>query len=166
MEMTTNRLYIRTLRETDWVEMKNVFIDFNNSKYANYDMPLPVEDNEVKVLTKRFADSNLFFAIYILDTTQMIGYVCFHKEQNKYDLGYCFHSAYHSNGYAYESTMAIIEYFFKEYGARSFTAGTAIDNIPSCNLLKKLGFTCVSTEEVSFDNEFSFQGGNFVLNLK
>lgn len=164
--MKTSRLYIRTLRETDWVEMKNVFIDFNNSKYAIYDMPLPVEDNEAKALTKRFADSNLFFAIYILDTTHMIGYVCFHKEQNKYDLGYCFHSAYHSNGYAYESTTAIIEYLFKEYGASSFTAGTALDNIPSCNLLKKLGFTCVSTEEVSFDNEFSFQGGNFVLNLK
>ena len=96
----------------------------------------------------------------------MIGYVCFHKEQNKYDLGYCFHSAYHSNGYSYESTTAIIEYLFQEYGASSFTAGTALDNIPSCNLLKKLGFTCVSTEEVSFDNEFSFQGGNFVLNLK
>ena len=96
----------------------------------------------------------------------MIGYVCFHKDENKYDLGYCFHSAYHSKGYAYESTKAIIEYLFKECGASSFTAGTAIDNIPSCGLLKKLGFTCVSTEEVSFDNEFSFQGGNFVLNLK
>ena len=60
MEMKTDRLYIRTLRETDWVEMKNIFIDFNNSKYAIHDMPLPVEDNEAKVLTKRFADSNLF----------------------------------------------------------------------------------------------------------
>lgn len=166
MEIKTNRLYIRSLYETDWVEMKNIFIDFNNSQYAVYDMPLPIEDNEAKVLTKQFADSNLFFAIYILNTTQMIGYVCFHKDENKYDLGYCFHSAHHSNGYAYESTKAIIEYFHKEYGASSFTAGTAIDNIPSCSLLKKLGFTCVSTEEISFDSEFSFQGGNFVLNLK
>lgn len=166
MEIKTNRLYIRTLRETDWVEMKNIFVDFNNSKYAIYDMPLPIEDNEAKELTKQFADSNLFFAIYILDTPQMIGYVCFHKEQNKYDLGYCFHSDYHSNGYAYESTKAIIEYLFKEYGVSNFTAGTAIDNVPSCNLLKKLGFICDSIEEVSFDNEVSFQGGNFVLNLK
>ena len=165
MEIKTNRLYIRTLQETDWVEMKNIFIDFNNSKYAIYDMPLPVEDNEAKVLTKRFADSNLFFAIYTLDTNKMIGYVCFHKEQNKYDLGYCFHSAYHSNGFAYESTKALIEYFVKEYDARSFTAGTAIDNMPSCRLLEKLGFVCTSTETVSFDNVFSFQGGNFELNL-
>lgn len=166
MEMKTSRLYIRTLCETDWLEMKNIFIDFNNSKYAIYDRPLPTEDNEAKGLTKRFADSNLFFAVYLIDTNQMIGYVCFHKDESKYDLGYCFHSAFHSNGYAYESTKALIEYLVKEYSASSFTAGTAIDNIPSCRLLEKLGFTCVSVENVSFDGDFSFQGGNFVLNLK
>lgn len=82
--------------------------------------------------------NRLYIRTYILDTAQMIGYVCFYKEQNKYDLGYCFHSAYHLDGYAYESTKAIIEYLFKEYGASNFTAGTAIDNIPSCNLLKTL----------------------------
>lgn len=166
MEMKTNRLYIRTLRETDWAEMKNVFSDFSNSKYAVFDMPLPVEDQEVQLLTKRFADSNLFFAVHTLDTNRMIGYVCFHKDKDQYDLGYCFHSAYHSNGYAYESTKAMIEYLFKEFGVSSFTAGTALDNTPSCRLLEKLGFSCVSTEMVSFDNAFSFKGGNFLLNLK
>ncbi|MGN1202835.1 MAG: GNAT family N-acetyltransferase, partial [Eubacterium sp.] len=81
-------------------------------------------------------------------------------------LGYCFHSAYHSNGYAYESINALMKYFVKEYGVTGFTAGTAIENIPSCRLLEKLGFACASTETVSFDGNFSFQGGNFVLNLK
>lgn len=165
MEMKTSRLYIRTLYETDWAKMKNIFIDFNTSKYAVYDRPLPTEDNEAKDLTKRFADSKLFFAVYILGTHELIGYVCFHKDEDKYDLGYCFHSAYHSNGYAYESTSVLIEYFIKEYGAIGFTAGTAIDDVPSCRLLEKLGFACVSTETVSFDSNFSFQGGNFVLNL-
>ena len=88
------------------------------------------------------------------------------KDGDSYDLGYCFHSAYHSKGYAYEGTKALVEYFASEYGATRFTAGTAINNIPSCRLLEKLGFTCVSTETVSFDNAFSFQGGNYVLNVK
>ena len=34
MEIKTNRLYIRNLYETDWPQMKNVFIDFNKSRYA------------------------------------------------------------------------------------------------------------------------------------
>lgn len=166
MEMKTSRLYIRNLCENDWPQMKTVFADFNRSKYAMYDMPLPTEDHAVRALTKRFAESNLFFAVYMLNWDEMIGYVCFHKAGDKYDLGYCFHSAYHSKGYAYESINALIHYFGKEYGITDFTAGTAMDNVPSCRLLGKLGFVCTSTETVSFDGNFSFQGGNFVLNLK
>ena len=165
MEIKTNRLYIRNLYETDWPQMKNIFIDFNKSRYAIYDRPLPTEDNEVKALTKQFVDSSLFFVIFTLDKNEMIGYVCFHKDKDKYDIGYCLHSRYHSNGYAYESTKVLIAYLIKNYGANIFTAGTAIDNIPSCKLLEKLGFTCVSIETVSFNDKFSLQGGNFKLDL-
>ena len=98
MELETFRLYIRNLHEEDWTKMKSLFVDFNNSKFAAYDRPLPTEDMEVKTLTKEFAESNLFFAVHLLDNGQMIGYVCFHKDAEKYDLGYCFHSAFHSNG--------------------------------------------------------------------
>ena len=166
MRLETSRLYIRHLQEADWQEMKKIFSDFNNSQYAVYDMPLPSADEEIKALTKKFAESSLFFAVFLKESSDMLGYVCFHKDGDCYDLGYCFHSAYRSKGYAYESTRALVEYFVNEHGAASFTAGTAIDNIPSCRLLDKLGFTCVSTETVSFDSAFSFQGGNFVLNTK
>lgn len=166
MILETSRLYIRSLCETDWQEMKNIFIDFNNSKYAVYDMPLPTEDEEIKALIKKFVESNMFFTVFLKESRDMIGYVCFHKDGDTYDLGYCFHSVYHSNGYAYESTKALIEYYVDECGATGFTAGTAIDNTPSCRLLEKLGFDCASTETVSFDNVFSFQGGNFVLSVK
>ena len=162
MKLKTFRLFIRDLREDDWTEMKNLFIDFNNSRYAVYDRPLPTEDMKVEALTKQFVENNLFFAVYLLDNNQMIGYVCFHKDEEKYDLGYCFHSAFHSNGYAYESTKALIDYFVKEYNATIFTAGTAIDNVPSCKLLEKLGFECVSTEYLSFNKDFVFEGGNFM----
>ena len=165
MRLETKRVYIRPLYETDWQEMKEIFADFNNSRYAVYDMPLPIEDEEVKSLTRRFAESNLFFTVFLKESSDMIGYVCFHKNGDKYDLGYCFHSAYHSKGYAYESTRLLVEYFIDQCGVTLFTAGTAIDNIPSCRLLEKLGFVCVSTETISFDNTFSFQGGNFVLNV-
>ena len=166
MRLETDRLYIRSLQETDWRQMKDIFVDFNNSEYVVYDMPLPTEDEETKALIKKFSESNLFFAVFLKESSEMIGYVCFHKDGEKYDLGYCFHSAYHANGYAYESTNALLKYLRDEFGAAIFTAGTAIDNIPSCRLLKKLGFVCASTETVSFDHVFSFQGGNFVLNVK
>lgn len=126
-------------------------------------MALPTEDETIKASVKRFAESELFFAVFLKESDDMIGYICFHKNQRIYDLGYCFHSAYHSNGYAYESTKAVLEYCISKHGITHFTAGTAIDNTPSCRLLKKLGFVCTSTQTVSFDNTFSFQGGNFEL---
>ena len=166
MELKTLRLYICDLREDDWMKMKSLFIDFNHSKYAAYDRPLPTEDIKIEALTKQFVKNSLFFAIYLLDKNQMIGYVCFHKNEKKYDLGYCFHSTFHSNGYAYESIKALIDYFVREYNSITFTAGTALANIPSCKLLGKLGFECVSTEKISFNEDFSFEGGNFILNLQ
>ncbi|MBQ9082604.1 MAG: GNAT family N-acetyltransferase [Clostridia bacterium] len=165
MKLETNRLFIRRLSASDWPAMKNIFIDFNRSKYVIYDMPLPTQDEDTKAVTRQFAESNLFFAVFLKESNSMMGYVCFHKDGNSYDLGYCFHSAYHANGYAYESITALIRYFADTYGATRFTAGTALDNTPSCKLLEKLGFVCASTEAVSFDPAFSFQGGNFVLDL-
>ena len=144
MEIRTDRLYIRNLHETDWRQMKNIFVDFKKSEYSVYDRPLPTEDSKVKELTKHFADSALFFAVFQLDKDDMLSYVCFHRDNDKYDLGYCFHSSYHSNGYAFESISALIRYFNQIYKATRFTAGTAINNIPSCSLLQKLGLLSIT----------------------
>ena len=93
MDIKTSRLHIRDLYESDWPEMKNIFVDFNQSKYAAFDRPLPKDDSESKSLTKQFADSGLFFAVHLLENNKMIGYICFHKNGDTLDLGYCFHSA-------------------------------------------------------------------------
>ena len=165
MKLETSRLSIRPLRESDWRAMKVIFTDFSASPYAVYDHPMPSADEAVKALTKWFADTNLFFAVFLQGSEEMMGYVCFHKVGEEYDLGYCFHSAFHGKGYAHESVTALLRLFAEEYGAAGFTAGTALDNKPSCALLEKLGFSLVSTETVSFDRVFSFPGGNFRLDL-
>ncbi len=50
--------------------------------------------------------------------------------------------------------------------AQVFTAGTALDNLPSRRLLEKLDFRLVSTQTMSFDGQFSFEGGNYRLDLR
>ncbi len=135
-------------------------MDFSQSPYAVYDAPLPTDEGGARDLTKQFARSGLFFAVCL--SGQVIGYVGFHEADGRYDLGYCFHTAWQGKGYAYESASALLDVLAEKSPGAEFTAGTALDNIPSCRLLKKLGFTCVSTETVSFDGRFSFRGGNFV----
>ena len=168
MELTTARLFIRTLQDTDWQDMGRVFRDFSQSPYAIYDGPLPTEDAAVKALTKQFADSGLFFAVFPKDGGDMLGYVCFHRAEDALDLGYCFHSSAQGRGYGYESCRGLMLHFRDQRGIRRFTAGTALANLPSRALLEKLGFVCSSTEELSFHQDsqgrpIPFQGGNFIF---
>lgn len=168
MNIQTDRLLLRELVPEDWVQLREIALDFRKSKYAIYDMPLPVEYEETKSLAKQFAASHLFFAVCLKDTEKMIGYVCFHKDQESYDLGYCFHAKYHGNGYAFEGCKAALEFMQQNHRVKTLTAGTALKNTPSCKLLAKLGFTLTGTEMLSFHkdekgNDILFEGGNFTM---
>ena len=160
--MKTARLFIRQLKSEDWQSMQRIAADFQKSPYAVYDMPLPTEKREIKDLTQKFADTQMFFAVVLDDV--MIGYICFHEENESYDLGFCFHSDYQGNGYAYESCSALMEHMTKGRGVKAFTAGTALKNTPSCKLLGRLGFVLENTETLSFHkdqsgNDITFEGG-------
>ncbi|MBQ7921831.1 MAG: hypothetical protein IJ325_04530, partial [Clostridia bacterium] len=72
------RLFLRPLRAEDWQSMQRIAADFRKSQYILYDIPLPTEEQEIKVLTEMFAGTGLFFAVLLDDA--MIGYVCFHEE--------------------------------------------------------------------------------------
>lgn len=168
MRVKTNRLLIREMLPEDWMRLKRIAEDFAHSEYAIYDAALPTQDQEIMELTRQFAESHLFFSVFLQESWDMIGYICFHNRDGNYDLGYCFHSAYHGNGYALESCLEMMRYMEQSHKVKSFTAGTALDNIPSCKLLKKLGFVLAGTESLSFckderDNDIVFEGGNFVF---
>lgn len=167
MVIKTKRIYIRDLIPGDWSDMQKIFKDFNNSEYAIYDAPLPTSDEKVKELTIQFAESRLFFSVFLQDLSSMIGYVCFHNNNGCYDLGFCFHSAYQGNGYAFEACNEMLNYFQQKYKVKCFTAGTALKNIPACRLLERLGFVLEKTERLSFHKDkegkdIVFEGGNFI----
>lgn len=167
MIIKTNRLFIREIRSEDWKSIKNIATDFAQSEYIIYDQPFPLEDIKIMALTKQFADSHLFFAVFLENSSDMIGYVCFHNNDGNYDLGYCFHSTYQGKGYALESCLEMIKYVEHNHKVKSFTAGTALKNTPSCNILKKLGFILSGTESLAFHKDEAgfdivFEGGNFI----
>lgn len=164
LDLKTERLLIRELLPTDWEDLKSISEDFRKSAYADYDMPLPVADKEIKPLCQQFAKSGLWFAVQLDEI--MIGYICFHDNNGEYDLGFCFHSDYHSKGYANESCTAVMDHIAKERKVKTFTAGTALKNKPSYKLLEKLGFVLRETEMLSFrkdagGNDITFEGGIF-----
>lgn len=170
IRVKTNRLTIRKTAADDWRDIREIWIDFSKSPYAQYDVPHSTNEEDVKQRIARWAQANnnvehQFFSILLGE--KVIGYAAFNARENGYEIGYAFNSAYHGNGYAKESLSALIKQF-KEHGVRTFFAGTAINNTPSVHLLSALGFKKVGAEKVSFYKDENgepifFDGGIFEL---
>jgi RimJ/RimL family protein N-acetyltransferase len=170
MVLKTDRLTIRHIVADDWKSIKEIWLDFNAAALSQYDKPHNTDDEDVRSRIAKWAAANsgiehMFFAICLGDV--IIGYSAFNIREDGYEIGYCFHSAYHGKGYAKESHIALFDYL-RTLGIIKFSAGAALDNIPSVALLKSLGFTLIATEKVSFykdaeGNDIVFDGGIFEL---
>lgn len=166
MRIKTDRLTIRHITRDDWKSIQPIWEDFRVSQYAQYDRPQNTREEAVRTRIAKWADHNrgtehMFFAVCLHD--RVIGYIALNKREDGYEIGYCFHSAFHGKGYAKESLSALLAHF-GEMGITRFTAGTAIRNTPSVALLKSLGFRQIGTEKVSFyqdsqGNDIVFDGG-------
>ena len=173
MLVKTDRLTIRHIMPDDWKSIKEIWVDFNASAFSQYDRPHNTDDEDVRARIAKWAGANsgtehMFFAVCLDDT--VIGYIAFNIRENGHEIGYCFHSAYHSKGYAKESLLALIDHM-RVLGIKRLTAGTALGNTPSVALLKSLGFEMIETEKVSFykdaaGNDIVFDGGVFELILQ
>lgn len=160
MHIQTRRLVIRPFSRDDWRDLKRIALDFQASEYRYFDHEMPTADEKVRAAAEYFASTGLWFSV-IEPGCGMIGYVCFHFEGGALDLGYCFHSSAHGNGYAFESISALMELFAAGGMAAKFTAGTALDNVPSVRLLNRLGFVQTGAEELCFYENHPFTGGSF-----
>lgn len=56
------------------------------------------------------------------------------------DLGFAFMKAYWSNGYAYESSVAVLDYAWRDLGLKRIIAMADSENQSSTRLLDRLGF--------------------------
>ena len=169
----TERLSIRRVAAGDWKAIQAIWVDAAKSEYARYDRPNDTGDEAVSRRIAKWAsfadgEEHMFFAVCLED--HVIGYAALNRREEGYELGYCFHSAYHRHGYARESISAILRRM-KERGVRRIGAGTALNNRPSVRLLRALGFRQAGTERVSFyqaaeGNDVVFEGGVFELDLR
>lgn len=171
MKLRTDRLLIREFAPGDWKDFQKIIVDFVDSPYAIYDHAMPTGEQEVRQLAGDFAGTGLWFAVFLQESEKMIGYFCFREEKGIYDLGYCFHSKYHGKGYAFESCTALMRFLEESREVKGFSSGTALKNVPSCRLLKKLGFVQTGTEQVSFckdqdGNDIIFEGGSFIKSVR
>lgn len=164
MELFTKRLLIREMAADDWQAVRWIVEDFIHSDVAVYDCAPPVDELPLRQWIAEM--DQMLFAVLPRDTGEVIGYICFHGDSENYDMGYCFHSGSHGNGYALEGCGALLRHMTETRGIGRFSAGTALENRSSVRLLERLGFALDGTETLSLHKDgngkdISFTGGNF-----
>ena len=172
--LTTDRLLIRPIEETDWPAVRDIWAALAPLPMAQYDKPHNTDPENVRARVARWADftrqdtAHMFFAVCLVDA--VIGYFAFNQREHGHEVGYSFHPAYHGKGYAKEALAALLSHLHG-MGLTHFSAGTALNNTPSVRLLTSLGFRLVGTEQVSFykdaqGNDIVFEGGIYELVLE
>ena len=171
--LTTDRLLIRPIADTDWPAVQEIWACLRPLPMAQYDKPHDTAPDNVRARVARWADftrrgtEHMFFAV-CLDGS-MIGYFAFNARESGHEIGYSFHPAHHGKGYAKEALTALLAHL-RSLGFTHFSAGTALNNTPSVRLLTSLGFCLTGTEKVSFykdenSRDIFFDGGIYELDM-
>ena len=168
-EIKTERLTVRPVREDDWKAVQRIWLDERDSPFGRYDNPKDTGDAAVMEAVGQWsrADGKAHLCFAVCLDGDMIGYVCFHSREDGYEMSYGFLAAFQGKGYARESIGELVAYA-RSLGAARIGVGTALDNTPSVNLMKALGFELVHTEKMSFykdneGNDIFFTLGVFML---
>lgn len=96
-------------------------------------------------------------AVVLKETNQLVGYVAAgmytpdpQLEKYGYELAFFTHPRFEKNGYALESSLALLKELNHRQGITEFYATSTYDNLPAVKILQKLGFIL----EHRFDTEY------------
>lgn len=142
VEFTTNRLSLGELIDSD----VDVLVDsFNNPKIKKGLNNVPDGFNENMahqfIQSQHYTRENniaYYFAVRLGD--ELVGTICLYNfKENSAEIGYWIAEKHWGNGYATESSKAVIDYANKVMGITHINGTTKRDNKASQNVLKKLG---------------------------
>ena len=141
--LKTDRLVLRNVSSKD---LQTMFDYRNNEICARYQRG-QTKDREgiAKLLQRRREDTlslteNCLIAVASKETDELLGEIVLMPSENTFSLGYTFSYRHHGKGYAYEAVSALMELLHIQYPDWEFICFTDPRNMPSRNLLLKLGY--------------------------
>lgn len=162
MELETERLIIRSLKQSDYIDM----YDYINAQQVSCFNQLKIENLEdaKSLAIKRSKDKDeLTLVICLKDQSKVIGEVSIHEENiwdeapklDTVSLCWMIHPNYQHKGYAYESLVKIFDYLFLEKQVRRIYIYTEDTNKNCQSLCRKLNMRCegLFKKFVSFTND-------------
>ncbi len=141
--METERLILRSVKAEDAAVMQDyrnneICAKYQRGQIKDYDgIAQLVESRKNDILG---VDASFMIAVALNNTDEMVGEIIVMPKDGTFSLGYTFSYRHHRKGYAYESLFALINMLHKHYPEWDFISFTEPENVPSMNLLLKLGY--------------------------
>ena len=143
MFLETERLCLRHVVAKD----ADIMYDYRNNEIcARYQRGQTKDYEGILDLVERrkddvmSVDAPFLVAVALNDTDEMVGEIVVMPNDGTISLGYTFSYKHHRKGYAFESLTALIDLLHERYPEWDFISFTEPENVPSMNLLKKLGY--------------------------
>lgn len=137
--INTKRCKLRCFEEKD---IDNFMVYRNNEDWMKYQgfKNLTKDEYRKALLVPLNIDNGVQLAIVQKDTDNLIGDIYLHKKDKTISIGYTINPVYSRKGYISEIIKALLPKLREYYSDCRIIATIEKDNIPSKNLLLKVGF--------------------------
>ncbi|MCA1895993.1 GNAT family N-acetyltransferase [Shewanella putrefaciens] len=146
LALYTDRLKLRSLRDSDWEHFYALHSDPDINLYVRNPEPEDVIRNKfIQRADTWFYGSGEWLTLVIetVNTGQFVGLTglyCQSIEEQRAEVGYLLAKQSHGKGYATESLKAVIDWACLSFNVHKFIAHCAKDNKASARVLEKCGF--------------------------
>lgn len=150
-ELYTDRLYLRTLQETDVDEIMFLRSDSTVNKFVKRDITKNADDalKFIKKIKNNVANKAVcYWCITEHANPKAIGTIClwnFSEDSKTAEVGYDLHPEFHGKGLMTEALKAVLHFGFNKLNLENIEAYTQHDNIDSLRLLQKQNFEKINS---------------------
>lgn len=146
MELSTDRLVLRPLRESDLPHMQRYATrpEFYRYNPIEEQTPDSVANFLKKELEKQRLEDRQVFALEPSGVDFIVGTVRIEVQAAQHahgDLGYALDSEYQGRGYMSEAVRRVLAFGFDQFRLNRIWATCDVDNAPSRRLLERVGMT-------------------------
>lgn len=141
--LETDRIMLRNIISKD----AEIMYDYRNNEICSrYQRGQTKDINGIRQLIEihkmdEINDKKPFIiSIELKSAEEMIGEIVVMPNEMTFSIGYTISYKYHRKGYAYEALNILIHYLHNKYPNWEFISFTDKENVPSMNLLIKLGY--------------------------